>query len=90
MRAPELYFKDFPPERQREELQRVFRTTFATPEGQIALAYILDDLSFLTYPRDAEMVARRNYATELLHDRLGYTDLFAFIEAMRNSQGKES
>ncbi len=68
----------------------MFLEVFSTPKGQIVLTYILDDLFYHNRPTDAEGEARRNYATELLHDRLGITDSIAVTAALLNTtKGKE-
>ncbi len=76
-------------EEEREQtIRRIFRHVFSGEDGTIALAYILDDLSFFTVPTTPEEIARRSYATELLHDRLGVTDIIAITKALMIT-GKE-
>lgn len=68
----------------------MFRRTFGSEDGRIALSYILDDLCYFTPPTNAEDQARRTYATRLLHERLGITDNIACTTAMLNTiKGKE-
>ena len=76
-------------EERRDYLVGLFKRVFGSPEGQIVLTYILDDLFYFTRPTDQEGEARRNYATELLHDRLGITDSIAVTAALLKSNGKE-
>lgn len=81
--------KKLKPEDQAAEITRLFRRTFNDPQDQIVLRYILDDLCYFTQPEGPEDVARRNYATELLHERLGITDTIAVTSALMNTVAKE-
>lgn len=81
--------KKLKPEDQAAEITRLFRRTFKDEQDQIVLRFILDDLCYFTQPENQEDVARRNYATELLHERLGITDTIAVTSALMNTVAKE-
>jgi len=90
MTKANVWFKDFPPESQKEELQKIGRELFTTPAGAIFLGAMLDDLCYFRPALTEPEVARRNYATYLLRDVLGLTyDSLAVTTALLNIGQKE-
>jgi predicted hydrolase (HD superfamily) len=82
MTAFEAILKDMPQAEQQEEVTKLFRRVFGTEEGKIALAYLLMDLYYFSATDDPEAIARRNYASSLLRDRLGIKDPTAIVAAL--------
>lgn len=76
-----LWWHKETPEKQAQEIERIFRNTFSTIDGRICFTILLEDLKFFDVANTVESHALKNYATILIK-RLGITDSFGATNAL--------
>lgn len=69
------------PEKQADEIERIFRNTFSSQDGMVCFTILLEDLKFYDVANTVESQALKNYATILLK-RMGITDTFGATKAL--------
>lgn len=90
MTNADVWFKALPIDQQEEEIQKIGRTLFSSPDGAIFLSVILDDLGYTRIAESPDQEARKNYASYFLTKRLGLTtDSLAVTTALLNIQNEK-
>lgn len=85
MTTATFWLKDKTPDELDEEIRKIGRKLFSTPEGAVWLTAVLDDLRYGTHAITERDVALKNYATTILRDRIGLTkDSLAVTTALLN------
>jgi hypothetical protein len=67
-----------------EEIQRIFRRVFLSPDGQEVLRILLNDWSFFDIADTEQKRTLNDYAKIFLHDHLGLSRISIYAELDKN------
>jgi hypothetical protein len=71
-----------------EEIQRIFRRVFLSPDGQEVLRILLNEWNFFDVADTEQKRVLNDYAKIFLHDHLGLSRIQIYAE-LDNSEDKE-
>jgi DNA primase catalytic subunit len=73
----------------KEEMQRVFRRVFLSPDGQEVLRLLLNEWSFFDICDTEQKRVLNDYAKVFLHDHLGFSNIQVYSEFFEEKEKNE-